>query len=110
MNPRHKKNSKTNVLIYRPITYLSNIFKPFERLFDVRVKETFASCPEQVGFTKDVGTIDQLIRLQEIMQYLNGKGKGPWLAFIDMKEAFKRVWHEGLFYNLWRAGIRGKIW
>ena len=44
------------------------------------------------------------------MQYLNGKGKGPWLAFIDIKEAFERVWHEGLFYKLWKAGIRGRIW
>jgi hypothetical protein len=107
MNPRHKKNSKTNVFNYRPITYFSNLFKLFERLVDARVKETFASCP---GFTKDKGTIDQLIRLQEIIQYLNGKENGPWLAFIDMKEAFERVWHYGLFYKLWRAGIKGKIW
>ena len=110
MNPRYKKNSRTNVLNYRPITYLSNLFKLFERLVDARVKETFTSCPEQAGFTKEKGTIDQLIRLQEIMQYLNGKGKGPWLAFIDIKEAFERVWHEGLFYKLWRAGIKGKTW
>ena len=27
-----------------------------------------------------------------------------------MKDAFERVWHESLFYKLWRAGIRGKTW
>ena len=64
MNPRYKKSSKTDVLNYRPITYLSNLFKLFERLVDVRVKETFTRCLEQAGFTKEKGTIDQLIRPQ----------------------------------------------
>jgi hypothetical protein len=55
------------------------------------------------------GTIDQLIRLQEIITYMNEK-KGPWLAFIDIQEAFERVCHTGLFYRLWKAGIKGKAW
>ena len=109
MNPRYKKNSRHNTKNYRPITYLSNLFKLLERILDNRFKEIFTACPEQAGFTKGRGTIDQLIRLQEIITYLNEK-KGPWLAFIDIQEAFERVWHTGLFYRLWKAGIKGKAW
>ena len=39
MNPWYKKNSRHNTKNYRPITYLSNLFKLLERILDTRLKK-----------------------------------------------------------------------
>jgi hypothetical protein len=103
---KHYKSTKTT---RNQAQISSPLFKLLERILDTRFKKIFTACTEQAGFTKGKGTIDQLIRLQEIITYLNEE-KGPWLAFIDIQEAFERVWHTGLFYRLWKAGIKGKAW
>ena len=32
------------------------------------------------------------------------------VAFFDVAKAFDSVWIEGLFSQLWDAGVRGKTW
>ena len=33
-----------------------------------------------------------------------------YVAFFDVAKAFDSVWIEGLFYQLWEIGVRGKTW
>ena len=32
------------------------------------------------------------------------------MAFLDFKKAYDSVWREGLWYALWKNGIKGKLW
>ena len=44
------------------------------------------------------------------MKHCQARNQGLWFAFLDLEEAFERAWREGILYQLWVAGIRGKCW
>ena len=48
--------------------------------------------------------------MQLIMQWAAANKTDLYLAAIDVKEAYERVWRVGIMYRLWEAGIRGKLW
>ena len=57
----------------------------------------------QFGFRKKHGTIEQAHRLvNKIHKDLENK-RYCSVAFIDVSQAFDKVWHTGLFYKLKRA-------
>ena len=48
--------------------------------------------------------------LQETVSAALETNKNVFVAFFDVSKAFDTVWTDGLFYKLYKAGIRGKIW
>jgi hypothetical protein len=89
---------------YRPISLLSLLSKLFEKLLLPRLMEHLDSAnsiPEhQFGFRNSHSTIQQCHRLVDTIslalenrQYCSG-------VFLDVTQAFDRVWHEGLLYKL----------
>ena len=93
-----------DVASYRPISLLPIISKLFERVLLHRLKPYLATnniIPNhQFGFREGHSTIEQVHRVYntlrdalELKQYCSA-------AFLDVSQAFDKVWHLGLLYKL----------
>jgi len=89
---------------YRPISLLSGFSKIFERLLMDRLFECkdFAEAlpTHQFGFRLNHGTDQQLARVTQFIMRAYEERKFCSAIFIDVKEAFDRVWHAGLLNKL----------
>jgi hypothetical protein len=96
-----------DVRSYRPITLLPLMSKIFERLLLRRMEqETHLDTlipTHQFGFRKGLSTVQQAHRIiNEITRSYELK-KHCAAAFMDIAQAFDRVWHPGLLYKLKKA-------
>ena len=48
--------------------------------------------------------------LQEAIQHTREQHKKAYVAFLDARNAFDTVWHEGLFIKLHNKGLPMRIW
>lgn len=100
-----KPNKPENCITsYRPISLLATFSKIFERIFIRRMEplvEEFNIIPEhQFGFRHKHGTPEQCHRIvQYVTEALENK-KYCSAVFLDVQQAFDRVWHSGLLYKL----------
>jgi len=89
---------------YRPISLLSGLSKILERLLLTRMFESrdFSnSIPNhQFGFRYQHSTEQQLARVTQFILRAFEKSQYCSAVYIDVQEAFDRVWHQGLFYKL----------
>ena len=94
----------TKVESYRPISLLSNISKLFEKLLIGKLKpivNSFDCIPtHQFGFREKHNTIEQTHRLINIISKTFEEKKYCSALFIDVSQAFDKVWHEGLLYKI----------
>lgn len=93
-----------DVTSYRPISLLPILSKVFEKLYVKRLKLIINQkklIPDhQFGFRDRHGTIEQVHRLvNQINKDLNAK-RYCSAAFLDVSQAFDRVWHTGLQFKL----------
>lgn len=89
---------------YRPISLLPLISKVFEKILLKRllpiIEEKRLIPDHQFGFRKSHSTIDQVYRItNEIEKSLEGKNVCS-SAFLDVSQAFDKVWHDGLKFKL----------
>lgn len=103
----HKHNKPENLVSsYRPISLLAIFSKIFERLLLSRllpVLETENIIPEhQFGFRPKHGTPEQVHRIVQYITDAFEKKKYCSAAFLDIQQAFDRVWHNGLLYKIKR--------
>lgn len=94
----------TDVKSYRPISLLCILSKIFERLLLRRIKQTTPQedliPPHQFGFREKHSTIQQCHRIVNLIkESLEGK-KICASVFLDVQQAFDKVWHQGLLYKL----------
>ena len=89
---------------YRPISLLPILSKMFEKLFLTRlipiINERNLIPDHQFGFRVQHSTIEQVHR---VYNQLRGAIENKELcatAFLDITQAFDKVWHEGLLYKL----------
>lgn len=92
------------VTSYRPISLLPVLSKLFEKLFLRRLRpwliENNIVPDHQFGFREQHGTVEQVHRVvAEIGKCLEEK-KYCSAAFLDVSQAFDRVWHKGLLFKL----------
>jgi retron-type reverse transcriptase len=92
---------------YRSISLLPVVSKVFEKLLLNRILPLMAShsliSAHQFGFRMRHSTIEQTYRVvQQIHEALETKQYCS-VAFLDISQAFDRVWHIGLLYKLRRA-------
>ena len=91
---------------YRPISLLPIPSKLFERLLQklMPIIEERKIIPDyQFGFRQKHATIEQIHRIvYKIFNDLEDK-KYCTAAFLDISQAFDKVWHEGLLYKIKRA-------
>ena len=55
-------------------------------------------------------TADQIFTLKATIQNRILKGQSTYTTFIDLEQAFDKTWVQGVFFNLWNRGIKGKVW
>lgn len=95
---------KTLATSYRPISLLPTLAKLFEKIILKRIRpimQTHKIIPNsQFGFRAKHSTVHQIHRLTdkisssfEMKQFCPG-------VFLDVAQAFDRVWHDGLLYKL----------
>lgn len=109
--PRHWKIAEVILLLkpgktpnevtsYRPISLLPVISKIFERLLLKRLEPVIQSRKlipsHQFGFRRKHSTIDQIHRITTIIEKAFEERKVCSAVFLDVSQAFDKVWHEGL--------------
>lgn len=89
---------------YRPISLLPVLSKLFEKLIHKRllpILEKRRLIPQhQFGFRQNHSTIDQVHRITHIIEEALENKKVCSAIFLDVSQAFDKVWHEGLNYKL----------
>ena len=113
--PVHKKDLKTMLINYRPISLLPIFAKIFEKIiftsmFEYFIEnELFTVC--QTGFLPGNScTLQPLSIIHEIQKSLD---ESPPIdvrsIFLDISKAFNKVWHKGPIYKLKSYQISGNL-
>ena len=111
--PVFKKNEKSSVTNYRPISLLpcpSTVIERlvFNELYDFCDKFKLLS-EKNSGFKKNDGTINQLINLtNKIHQGLDDEHEIA-MIFLDLSKAYDRICHKRLLFKLRKIGIWGSL-
>ena len=82
----------------------------FEKVINNRIKSALSFAEAQAGARERRSSVDQLFILKSVIQQRKFQRKQTYIALIDIEKAFDYTWREGMFYNLWQRGVRGKIW
>lgn len=90
------------VTSYRPISLLPTISKLFEKLLLKRLKPLINIPDFQFGFRNKHSTIDQIHRVTNMIEKAFEEKKYCPAIFLDVSQAFDRVWHEGLIHKISR--------
>ena len=113
VSPVHKKDDKSSVDNYRPISLLSFVGKTMEKLIHKHVHNyllhnNIITC-FQSGFTAGDSSVNQLVKLYNTFCQALDEGKEVRAVFCDISKAFDRVWHRGLIAKLKHYGICGPL-
>ena len=98
--------SYTHLDVYKrqPISLLPLLSKIFERLLLTRIKQIVPLrylIPEhQFGFREKHSTVQQCHRIVNKIRDSLEKKTMCAAVFLDIRQAFDKVWHEGLLYKL----------
>lgn len=97
---------------YRPITLLSCLGKLFTSIINNRLS-AFAEdnniiTDTQAGFRKGYSTVDNIFIINCLIDIFKSQKKKLYCTFIDFKQAFDRVWRDGLWAKLNSYKINGK--
>ena len=89
---------------YRPISLLPCLSKLFEKVLLLKIKPYLISrkiIPDhQFGFRENHGTIEQVNRITLEIRKCFEQKKYCSAIFLDVAQAFDKVWHEGLIYKI----------
>jgi hypothetical protein len=101
----HKLGKPANeVTSYRPISLLPILSKMFEKLLLHRllpILEDNKVIPNhQFGFRQKHSTVEQVNRVFEKIRKTLEEKEYCSSAFLDIQQAFDRVWHDGLLYKI----------
>lgn len=89
---------------YRPISLLPILSKVFERALLVKLRPALQTVipDHQFGFREKHNTVEQVHRVVSVIQNAFESKRYCSAAFIDISQAFDRVWHDGLITKIER--------
>lgn len=97
---------------YRPITLLSNLGKVFTAIISNRLsnfaEENDLISESQAGFRKGRSTTDNIFVINCLIEIFRSTKRKLYCTFVDFKQAFDRVWRDGLWAKLQNSNINGK--
>ena len=106
----HKGKCTSDPNNYRCLTINSHFSKLFNSILNIRLNDYLIKnniidkC--QIGFQKEKRTADHIYTLSTLVQkYTKLHKKKLYACFIDLRKAFDKVWHLGLFYKLKKIGV-----
>ena len=110
----YKGGDRSNANSYRPISITCIAMRLMEQLIHRRLAPLIDQHihPFQYGFRATRSTLQAIYHLTQDLR-LAARGNTTNItpvAFLDLKKAFDRVWHDGLLYALTRYGIVGRMW
>ena len=113
INPIYKnKGNVKDPSNYRPITLLSCFGKVFTAAINNRIQNYVAEKQlldrYQSGFHKGHITTDSIFILHHLIELVYKGKKKLFCPFIDLKQAFDKVWRNGLWEKLANYNITGK--
>ena len=110
ISPLHKKDDKSDIENYRPVSLLSVISKILERITFKRLYEHFEKIfhKAQYGLRKNRSTIVQLLTFLQLVYNGHENGDSIETVFTDYSKAFDRVDHGILVRKLFEQGVRDK--
>lgn len=88
------------VTSYRPISLLPALSKLFEKLLLKRLKPLIKLPDFQFGFRTKHSTVDQCHRVVSTIERALEEKKYCPSVFLDVSQAFDKVWHEGLICKI----------
>lgn len=95
---------QNEVKSYRPISLLPMFSKLLEIVISNRVQLYIDRCKvipnHQFGFRKKHSTIDQIHRITDAIEKTYEKKEICSSVFLDVAQAFDKVWHQGLLFKL----------
>ena len=84
---------------------MSHTLKIFERIMDRRLRQEARIRKQQLGFMKEVGTVDGIFSIRQLMEKYREKQKGLHMAFIDLEKAYDRVPRKEVWRSLREKGV-----
>ena len=108
---------------YRPIALTSILSKLLELLVLSELEASFVPHDLQFGFVAHRGTTEASLLINETVQWHLRRRSPVFVANLDARKFFDRIWHDGLFWRLvdllsvrtwcllrsWYKALRGQV-
>ena len=114
--PKSGKKQLNRLNSYRGITLLPSIYKLFETVVLNRIKKAahmydLNLCHHlQNAYQSGLCSLMTSFVLKETINYYAERGSKTFCCMLDASSAFDTVWHDGLFFKVYNAGINGRLW
>jgi len=112
--PIHKEGDPKDPDNYRGITLLSVVGKVYTTVLNSRLSQWLEKreklVEEQGGFRKERATAEQVYILKEIIEGRKREKKKTYCCFLDIRKAYDTVFRDGLWLELLKKGVQGKMW
>ena len=111
ITPIYKKNERTNIANYRPISLLPTLSKIFERVIHTQLYTYFDEnkllSEQQYGFREKHSTELAAVKLVDYINHEMDIGNSPEAIFIDLSKAFDTINFDILIHKLQFYGLSG---